>query len=104
MAATPGELALLIQLTKLSGGQAPGSFGPSQALSLLAGYIKLRDHIDLLDTNLTDLIASVAKFAGIDAATRIAALEQAHTDDTNAIAALDKRITTLEQAAPPPAA
>jgi hypothetical protein len=90
MAATPGEQILLAELQQLARGQAPGSFGPAQALAMLAGFLKLRDRVDTL-------VQSVATFAGIDAAARLAALEELTAELQNVVAHDTDTDTALEQ-------
>lgn len=90
MAETPGEQLLLAELQQLAAGQAPGSFGPAQALAMLAGFLKLRDRVDLL-------VASVAEFGGIDAAARLLLLEQLTVDLQDVVAGNSDRITALEE-------
>lgn len=97
MAATQGEQFLIVELNQLAAGQAPGSFGPGQALALLVGYIKLRDRVDSHTDFITQLLEDVAAFAGIDVAARLAELEQARTDLQTTVAGAIDRIATLEQ-------
>lgn len=96
MAATPGELKLIATLQALAGGQAPGSFGPGQALALLVGFVKLRDRVDAHDTAIAQLETNAA-----DHDARIVTLETWRTDADAHIADLEARVAALESPPPP---
>lgn len=106
MPATPGEQQLLAVLNKLAAGQAPGSFGPGQALAMLAGFIKLRDRVDELANTggrcdaIEELVDGLQNVVASHS-DLIQALEEWKVGIEGRLGDLEQRVATLESPPPP---